>query len=69
MACTCRKVTLPGPRPIRGIVYCSECVESGRTFVSEMKRLMVESLKTDRDQINTALVRIQEKLARKENVN
>lgn len=54
MACTCRRVEVPGTgkgKPIKGIIYCGECIETRGRSNTAFKNLLLETLKTELGEI------------------
>lgn len=50
MACACRRVELPGTgkaKPIKGIIYCKECVENAGKSNEAFKALLIDTLKQE----------------------
>lgn len=49
--CKCRRVEIPGTKPIKGIIYCSECIEDHKAEAIGLKLLMVTTLLKELDEI------------------
>ena len=56
MACKCRTVTIQGTsRPITGVHYCQECVESGKALSGSLKALLIAELNSELKEIKRAV--------------
>lgn len=56
MACKCRTITIQGTsRPITGVHYCQECVESGKALSGSLKALLIAELNSELKEIKRAV--------------
>ncbi len=56
MACKCRTITIQGTsRPITGVHYCEECVESGKALSGSLKALLIAELNSELKEIREAV--------------
>jgi hypothetical protein len=54
--CKCRTITIQGTsRPITGVHYCQECVESGKALSGSLKALLIAELNSELKEIKRAV--------------